>query len=163
MDKISIFWFRRDLRLKDNHGLYQALESGKKVLPFFIFDEEFTYLYRLKDEPSLTKMQLIERNGHEKQTGIQIIKRLLDDGLIQETVDENDKRAKRLTLTKKGEKAFHQSVEKVNTTSKILSANLKSDEKTKLLELLKKVNDFHYTLYTEYKNSEIKELLHLIE
>ena len=105
-------------------------------------------------------MQLIERNGHEKQTGIQIIKRLLDDGLIQETVDENDKRAKRLTLTKKGEEAFHQSV---NTTSKILSANLKSDEKTKLLELLKKVNDFHYTLYTEYKNSEIKELLHLIE
>ena len=54
-------------------------------------------------------------------------------------------------------------VEKVNTTSKILSANLKNDEKTKLLELLKKVNDFHYTLYTEYKNSEIKELLHLIE
>ena len=53
--------------------------------------------------------------------------------------------------------------EKVNTTSKILSANLKNDEKTKLLELLKKVNDFHYTLYTEYKNSEIKELLHLIE
>ena len=126
-------------------------------------NEEFTYLYRLKDEPSLTKMQLIERNGHEKQTGIQIIKRLLDDGLIQETVDENDKRAKRLTLTKKGEEAFHQSVEKVNTTSRILSANLKSDEKTKLLELLKKVNDFHYTLYTEYKNSEIKELLHLIE
>jgi DNA-binding MarR family transcriptional regulator len=67
-------------------------------------NEEFTYLDRLKDEPSLTKMQLIERNGHEKQTGIQIIKRLLDDGLIQETVDENDKRAKRLTLTKKEKK-----------------------------------------------------------
>ena len=40
MDKISIFWFRRDLRLKDNHGLYQALESEKKVLPIFIFDED---------------------------------------------------------------------------------------------------------------------------
>ena len=140
----------------------QMIRKGLSDFPT-LANEEFTYLYRLKDEPSLTKMQLIERNGHEKQTGIQIIKRLLDDGLIQETVDENDKRAKRLTLTKKGEEAFHQSVEKVNTTSRILSANLKSDEKTKLLELLKKVNDFHYTLYTEYKNSEIKELLHLIE
>jgi deoxyribodipyrimidine photo-lyase len=35
-----IFWFRRDLRLKDNIGLYRALQSGKPVLPVFIFDEE---------------------------------------------------------------------------------------------------------------------------
>lgn len=38
MEKINIFWFRRDLRLKDNAGLYHALKSGKKVLPIFIFD-----------------------------------------------------------------------------------------------------------------------------
>ncbi len=37
-DKISIFWFRRDLRLEDNAGLYHALKSGVKVLPIFIFD-----------------------------------------------------------------------------------------------------------------------------
>ena len=37
-DSISIFWFRRDLRLEDNHGLYKALMSGNKVLPIFIFD-----------------------------------------------------------------------------------------------------------------------------
>jgi deoxyribodipyrimidine photo-lyase len=36
--QISIFWFRRDLRLKDNHGLFKALSSGQKVLPIFIFD-----------------------------------------------------------------------------------------------------------------------------
>lgn len=36
----SIFWFRRDLRLTDNHGLYQALQSDKEVLPIFIFDTE---------------------------------------------------------------------------------------------------------------------------
>ena len=36
--KVSIFWFRRDLRLEDNHGLYQALDSGHPVLPAFIFD-----------------------------------------------------------------------------------------------------------------------------
>ncbi|MFD2998773.1 cryptochrome/photolyase family protein [Pontibacter toksunensis] len=34
------FWFRRDLRLHDNVGLYQALTSGKKVLPLFIFDSD---------------------------------------------------------------------------------------------------------------------------
>lgn len=35
---ISVFWFRRDLRLEDNAGLYHALKSGKPVLPIFIFD-----------------------------------------------------------------------------------------------------------------------------
>ncbi len=35
---VNIFWFRRDLRLYDNAGLYQALKEGKPVLPLFIFD-----------------------------------------------------------------------------------------------------------------------------
>ena len=35
---INIFWFRRDLRLEDNAGLYHALKSGKPVMPVFIFD-----------------------------------------------------------------------------------------------------------------------------
>ena len=38
-DDITIFWFRRDLRLNDNHGLYEALKNGKNVLPIFIFDK----------------------------------------------------------------------------------------------------------------------------
>ena len=38
MDKVSIFWFRRDLRLHDNVALFNALKSGEKVLPIFIFD-----------------------------------------------------------------------------------------------------------------------------
>lgn len=35
---INIFWFRRDLRLRDNAGLFHALQKGKPVLPIFIFD-----------------------------------------------------------------------------------------------------------------------------
>lgn len=37
---IVCFWFRRDLRLQDNAGLFHALQSGHPVLPVFIFDEE---------------------------------------------------------------------------------------------------------------------------
>jgi deoxyribodipyrimidine photo-lyase len=36
---IAIFWFRRDLRLVDNVGLFQALQSQYQVIPLFIFDE----------------------------------------------------------------------------------------------------------------------------
>ena len=40
MDTISIFWFRRDLRLHDNVALYHALQSEEKILPIFIFDKD---------------------------------------------------------------------------------------------------------------------------
>ncbi len=37
---ITIFWFRRDLRLDDNVGFFEALRSDHRVLPIFIFDTE---------------------------------------------------------------------------------------------------------------------------
>ena len=37
---MNIFWFRRDLRIEDNVGLFHALNSGENVLPVFIFDSE---------------------------------------------------------------------------------------------------------------------------
>jgi deoxyribodipyrimidine photo-lyase len=39
MNKTTVFWFRRDLRINDNCGLYNALISSKNVLPVFIFDK----------------------------------------------------------------------------------------------------------------------------
>ena len=33
-----MFWFRRDLRLEDNHGLFKALKGVNEVIPIFIFD-----------------------------------------------------------------------------------------------------------------------------
>ncbi|WP_334058810.1 cryptochrome/photolyase family protein [Polaribacter sp. P097] len=39
-DTVTVFWFRRDLRLDDNIGFYNALKSENKVLPIFIFDKE---------------------------------------------------------------------------------------------------------------------------
>ena len=50
---MNIFWFRRDLRLEDNVGLFHALKSDEDVLPIFIFDE--TILSQLpKDDARVT-------------------------------------------------------------------------------------------------------------
>ena len=48
MKKITLFWFRRDLRLNDNAGLYRALKKGCPVLPIFIFDQSI--LNKLEDK-----------------------------------------------------------------------------------------------------------------
>lgn len=46
--KKAAFWFRRDLRFEDNHGLYRALSENDEVLPVFIFDPEI--LEKLTDK-----------------------------------------------------------------------------------------------------------------
>ena len=40
IEKVSIFWYRRDLRLDDNVGFLEALKGPHPVLPVFIFDTE---------------------------------------------------------------------------------------------------------------------------
>ena len=73
MKKISIFWFRRDLRLHDNVGLFHALESGEKILPIFIFDP--TILEKLsKDDArvSFIHRELSKMNQHLESLGSSI-------------------------------------------------------------------------------------------
>jgi deoxyribodipyrimidine photo-lyase len=47
---INIFWFRRDLRLFDNHGLFRALSAGLPVELLFIFDTEILSRLENKDD-----------------------------------------------------------------------------------------------------------------
>ena len=71
MSKINIFWFRRDLRLHDNAGLYHALKSGLPVLPFFIFDTEILKLLDDKHDRRVAfiHQSLIELNGELNKIG----------------------------------------------------------------------------------------------
>lgn len=52
--KVTVFWFRRDLRLEDNAGLYHALKSGNPVLPVFIFDQEILSRLPARDDERVT-------------------------------------------------------------------------------------------------------------
>ena len=54
MKSLSIFWFRRDLRLYDNHALYEALKSGNEVLAIYIFDKTLLKLIENNADPSIT-------------------------------------------------------------------------------------------------------------
>jgi deoxyribodipyrimidine photo-lyase len=58
---ISIFWFRRDLRLDDNAGLYHALKGDHPVLGLFIFDKNILDKLEDKDDARVTFIyQVIE-------------------------------------------------------------------------------------------------------
>lgn len=66
--KISIFWFRRDLRLEDNAGLYHALKGEYPVLPVFIFDTEI--LEELEDKKD-ARVQFIHDTLMDMQEELQ--------------------------------------------------------------------------------------------
>ena len=54
----TLFWFRRDLRLQDNAGLYHALKENKEVIPIFIFDS--VILDKL-DDPADRRVEFIHQ------------------------------------------------------------------------------------------------------
>ncbi len=59
MTEVTLFWFRRDLRLFDNAGLFYALKEQSQVLPLFIFDSEI--LKSLKDHSDARVTYIHER------------------------------------------------------------------------------------------------------
>jgi deoxyribodipyrimidine photo-lyase len=71
--KTSIFWFRRDLRLHDNHALFQALTTSKNVLVVFIFDPNIlTFLNENDRRISLLFDRLQELNKELSSYGSRI-------------------------------------------------------------------------------------------
>jgi deoxyribodipyrimidine photo-lyase len=69
--KMTIFWFRRDLRLADNHGLFAALSKGEPVQAIFIFDKNI--LSKLTDKNdariSFIHQQLLKLNAELAKLG----------------------------------------------------------------------------------------------
>jgi deoxyribodipyrimidine photo-lyase len=49
LPEITLFWFRRDLRLEDNAALFYALKENAAVLPVFIFDQTILELLNEND------------------------------------------------------------------------------------------------------------------
>jgi deoxyribodipyrimidine photo-lyase len=72
--EVSIFWFRRDLRLFDNNALFNALTSKYPVLPIFIFDPDI--LDKLSDKKDkrveFIRQTLEQLNNILKPTGSSI-------------------------------------------------------------------------------------------
>ena len=68
MQTVNIFWFRRDLRLTDNAGLYQALKTNLPVLPIFIFDKNILEKLPAKVD---RRVEFIHAALHDMQVGLQ--------------------------------------------------------------------------------------------
>lgn len=100
--KVTIFWFRRDLRLDDNVGFLEALKGDYPVLPIFIFDKEIldklpeddarvTFIYN-----ELQKMRDTLQAEHDSSLAMfystpeQVFKELIADYDVQAVITNRD-------------------------------------------------------------------------
>jgi len=73
---LSLFWFRRDLRLHDNHGLYEALKGRDDVLPLFIFDTNILEeLHREDPRVGFIHQEVSNIKQHLKSIGKEMVVR----------------------------------------------------------------------------------------
>jgi deoxyribodipyrimidine photo-lyase len=63
---VNIFWFRRDLRLEDNAGLYHSLKTKLKVKLIFVFDAEILDKLTDKDDARVTFIYDVIQNLKNK-------------------------------------------------------------------------------------------------
>ena len=105
----------------------------------------FSFLYHLSLTDSFRKMELIKMHHLEPPSGIEVLKRLLNKGFIEEFDDADDRRAKRIKITDKGRKELEAVLPKMSEVFSLMTADLSLNEKLHMLAFLNQMNGFHAT------------------
>ena len=157
MDKtpVNIFWFRRDLRLHDNAGLYHALKDKKPVLCLFLFDRAILDKLEDRDDARVTFIyQTIERLDQElKKHGSNLLVICNDaDKAWDEVLKEY--RIGTVYTNHDYEPYAKQRDEEISAKLKKYQIELKTYKDQVIFEKNEIVKDDGqpYTVYTPYKN-----------
>jgi DNA-binding MarR family transcriptional regulator len=109
----------------------------------FSTPDEFIYLISLVSFGSMTKTALIRLNIHEKSAGMQIVNRLISNGLVEQAALDSDKRNRMIHITPKGKKLLNESMQNIRIASMKVTEPLSHQEKMDLIRLLSKLENFH--------------------
>ncbi len=120
--------------------------------------DEFGYLATLLSFEHLSKTDLITKNIHEKPTGMEIIKRLLRYEVIDQLDDPNDKRGKLVRINDKGRAVLFSVFGKMGKVSDLIGGELTLPEKEHLVYLLRKLDSFHYHIFTNDKEATLQSI-----
>lgn len=126
----QISMLNKEIKKQTKHVISDSLFSSL---------DGYSFLLHLNQVESYRKMELIEMHNLEAPTGIEIIKRLLTKGLIEEFSDKEDKRAKRIKLTKNGEKELFKLKPQIELEFSKFSKELTLEEKLGLVSTLNKL------------------------
>ncbi|MBR6192787.1 MAG: winged helix DNA-binding protein [Treponema sp.] len=109
-------------------------ENGK-----FVSSHGFI-LYLLSIEKQLSKKEIAERINRDKSTTTVLIRRLVEEGLVEEQSDKRDNRIKLISLTEKGRRMNSMTGEISKSLLDVCYRGFTEEEKSTLLSLLLKMN-----------------------
>lgn len=122
-------------------------------------EDEYTYLAELFNEESMSKTEINNRNVIEKTSGNEILKRLLNAGLIGERQDEVDKRKVLAFITEKGKAELLKVFPELWKSASILSGILTPNERQLLLKTSEKLCNFHKDIFINNKDEQLDNLM----
>jgi len=157
--KVTLFWFRRDLRLEDNTGLFNALQSGFPVIPLFIFDDEILDNLPKEDArvnfiyDSLEKINTeLKANGSsiliKKGKTFEVWQSLIEEFDIQNVFFNKDYEPYAI----KRDLAIAELLQQNNIESFSFKDHVIFEEKE-----ITKADGLPYTIYTPYKNKWLEK------
>lgn len=134
---------------------------AKKVLQHSALStlDEFSYLIVLLTHESMTKTDLINKNVHEKTTGMEILKRLIKNGFIRQFDDTDDKRTQRVSITEAGRGVLFSILNQMGDVTKIVTGNLTQLEKNSLTYILKKLDHFHFDIFLHERTTSLQDII----
>jgi len=158
--ELAAFWFRRDLRLEDNTGLYHALKSGMKVLPVFIFDQQILAELPRDDARVYFIHQSLKRLNKELQKmgsslyvligdPIEVWKQLFEEFSIKAVYSNEDYEPYAIQRDR--------NIESLARVRGIQWYSFKDQVVFRPDEILKPSDGKPYTIYTPYKNKWLEK------
>lgn len=156
---ITLFWFRRDLRLEDNVGLFHALQSQNPVIPLFIFDDAILESLPKNDaRVGFIHESLSEINQKLLEIGSSVlVKKGKTQEVWQQLIQEFD--IKEVFFNKDYEPYAIKrdlAIGELLEANKIAHFSFKDQVIFEEMEI-KKADGLPYTVYTPYKNKWLEK------
>lgn len=108
--------------------------------------EEFLFLATLSWKDNISKKTLCRTNMTDIPTGIDIIKRLIQQGLVDELENPEDKREKLLQATDLGKQRLFQLFSDPEETADVM-ADMNTEERLLFMRMIDRLNNFHTKVY----------------
>lgn len=124
--------------------------------------EWFYFMNTLYHQQESNKTDVIQYNLYEPSTGIDILNRIIKAGYIKERNDPDDKRARLVVLTSKGEKKVMKCREVLHKGAYLMFGGMDANDKQLIIQLLASTEIKHTGIFAGHKGESIDTLLELV-
>lgn len=126
-------------------------------------DDELIYLIILFHNGPMSKTALIHENRHEKPTGMDIIRRLINAGFVVQSENPEDGRSKLLQITESGRLLVQKLEPRMHFVAELVTGNLDQNELNTLFFLLEKLETYHQVIQAKVKGGDFADLIRAVK